>query len=274
MAGKLSVTLFSDGGGERDSAAGGACIVRDASNGTEIRLALYLGGGTNNEGEISAGLLGFSFLRALEAAERVQIGRVHWVCDSEYVLKSASQYITAWQKNGWKTAARKPVKNQGLWRAYLVLADDLPIDVEHVRGHTGHPENEACDVATTWLQQHGPSYLAQGGEGSAVDVGSGALERNWIVLDGRGFIEAVRDEHPNLEEINLLASKLKQFGLVKLAQPVAGSAPVQSAGRLTALLARVEEIRAAAAKLAGKEPGLDRLRDELEGVLGRLRGEE
>ena len=59
--------LYSDGGGERRGAGGGGCIIEEAAWEKRIKFACFLGGATNNESELCAGLLGFSFLRAKTA---------------------------------------------------------------------------------------------------------------------------------------------------------------------------------------------------------------
>ncbi|HQH27756.1 MAG TPA: hypothetical protein PLP17_10200, partial [Oligoflexia bacterium] len=131
----VPIVLCSDGGADRSGQAAGACLLQTA-DGATAGLIVYLGEATNNEAEICAGLLGFSWLCACHAA--APLGKVRWICDSEYVLKSATAYIRNWEKNGWKTADKKPVKNQGLWRAFLRLSAGCEIDPKHVRGHTGH----------------------------------------------------------------------------------------------------------------------------------------
>ena len=189
----MGVVVYSDGGGERGSTAAGACII-DFGQGLEpIGLIAYLGPGTNNEAEICGGLLAFSYLRS-QISPGEEIKEVKWVCDSEYVLKSACGYIVNWQKNGWKTAAKKPVKNQGLWRAFLHLSAGLKIHPEHVRGHTGHPENEACDSAATWARNNGDFHLDGIAGVQSVEIGGDCAGYSWLMLDGRDFLAALRDD--------------------------------------------------------------------------------
>jgi ribonuclease HI len=191
--------IFSDGGGEKGSNAAGACIVRDRQTGAEHRLAAYLGGATNNESEIFGGLMGFAVLRtALGAAAGASI---RWVSDSEYLLKSATGYINQWQRNGWKTAAKQPVKNQGLWRTYLYLSQGLSIAPEHVYGHSGHPENEACDSACTWVRQNVGSSVRPNEVGIHFDIGIEGYEDGWRLIDGQALLEKLRDNNPERETI-------------------------------------------------------------------------
>ncbi|MDD2943992.1 MAG: ribonuclease HI [bacterium] len=186
-------SIFSDGGGTKQGEAAAAAIVRLPS-GEEIRLAAYLGPATNNEGEIIAGLLGFA---ALRFARTPDAGEVRWVADSEYVLKSATSYINGWQKNGWKTASKEPVKNQGLWKLYLRLSRGFRIKPEHVRGHQGHIENEQCDTAATWVQECGRELFV-GGKSlvSVFDTGGKFASSGWRLFDARKLLVRARADAP------------------------------------------------------------------------------
>jgi ribonuclease HI len=70
--------------------------------------------------------------------------------DSQYVVNAFNKnWIGAWQKNGWKTAGKAPVKNQELWERLLKAAEPHEVTFHWVRGHAGHPENERCDHLAT-----------------------------------------------------------------------------------------------------------------------------
>ena len=180
------IILYSDGGGQKGRDAAGACIIDDSETGERTKLVMYLGEGTNNEAEISAGLLGFAALRKKYGSKPVPL---KWVSDSEYTLKSATSYIFNWQRNGWKTASKSAVKNQGLWRTYLEVRGKFKIEPEHVKGHSGHPENEACDSASTWAQQNGEDLIEDSGESLITGVGPGDT---WTLVDGRAFLDSAR----------------------------------------------------------------------------------
>ncbi|MGE4292094.1 MAG: ribonuclease HI [Desulfovibrio sp.] len=67
--------------------------------------------------------------------------------DSQYVRNALTKgWLDGWIKNGWKTSAKKPVKNQDLWQALMPLVKEHDVDFRWVRGHAGNPENERCDV--------------------------------------------------------------------------------------------------------------------------------
>jgi len=65
--------------------------------------------------------------------------------DSQYVKKGITEWINNWKRNGWKTAAKKPVKNSDLWQQLDGLVAEHQIEWKWVKGHSGHPENELAD---------------------------------------------------------------------------------------------------------------------------------
>jgi ribonuclease HI len=71
--------------------------------------------------------------------------RVSLTTDSTYVKDGITQWLTNWKRNGWRTAAKKPVKNQDLWQALDREAARHEVDWRWVKGHSGHPENERAD---------------------------------------------------------------------------------------------------------------------------------
>ncbi len=82
-------------------------------------------------------------IAALEALKRPT--RVVLTTDSQYVRKGITQWLANWKRNGWKTSARKPVKNEDLWRRLDAAAAAHDVRWEWVKGHAGHPENERAD---------------------------------------------------------------------------------------------------------------------------------
>ncbi|MDR0526778.1 MAG: ribonuclease HI, partial [Spirochaetaceae bacterium] len=68
--------------------------------------------------------------------------------DSEYVKNGITAWIFDWKANGWRTASKKPVKNQDLWQQLDALAAELPLHWQWVRGHSGNALNERCDALT------------------------------------------------------------------------------------------------------------------------------
>ncbi len=66
--------------------------------------------------------------------------------DSQYVIKGMTEWIAGWQKRGWINSQKKPVENQDLWKMLLAASDPHDLRWVWVRGHSGHVENERCDV--------------------------------------------------------------------------------------------------------------------------------
>ena len=97
---------------------------------------------TNNRMELTA---------AIKALEFITDREIVVYADSEYVTKGMTEWIKRWQKKGWKTAGRKPVLNQDLWRKLLLLTEGREVKWKYVAGHSGIPLNERADeIATTF----------------------------------------------------------------------------------------------------------------------------
>ncbi len=92
---------------------------------------------TNNRMELTA------VIRALEALRRPVRARVY--TDSEYVRRGITEWVSSWKARGWRTADRKPVKNQELWERLDALAAAHRIEWHWVPGHAGVPGNERVD---------------------------------------------------------------------------------------------------------------------------------
>ena len=92
---------------------------------------------TNNRMELMA------VISALEALKRPVPIKLY--TDSEYVRRGITEWLKSWKARGWKTADRKPVKNQDLWERLDAIASRHEIDWHWVKGHSGVPGNERVD---------------------------------------------------------------------------------------------------------------------------------
>jgi ribonuclease HI len=130
------VEVYSDGACRGNPGPGGWGIVL-RFKGKEKELWGGEAATTNNRMELTA------VIRGLEALKRPSRVRVY--TDSLYVMKGISEWIRGWKKNGWKTADKKPVKNEDLWRELDEQAKKHEVEWNWVKGHAGHPENERAD---------------------------------------------------------------------------------------------------------------------------------
>ncbi len=108
--------------------------------------ALELFGGepdetTNNRMELMATIM------ALEALKRPVV--VHLHTDSTYVRNGITKWVLSWQKNGWRTSAKQPVKNVDLWQRLLEACKRHQVEWFWVKGHVGVPDNELADELAT-----------------------------------------------------------------------------------------------------------------------------
>jgi len=104
---------------------------------------------TNNRMEMMA------VIQGLEALKKSS--EVHVYTDSKYVMQGVNEWLEGWKAKGWKTAAKKPVKNQDLWERIDLLISKHKVTFFWVKGHAGHPENERCDqlaVEAAELQEY------------------------------------------------------------------------------------------------------------------------
>lgn len=135
---RSTVELFTDGACLGNPGPGGwAALLR--AGGTERLLSGGDADTTNNRMELMAAIAG------LEALKRPCTVRL--TTDSRYVMQGVEQWVPRWQANGWRTADRKPVKNQDLWQRLVAATQPHAIQWQWVRGHSGHPENERVDEA-------------------------------------------------------------------------------------------------------------------------------
>jgi ribonuclease HI len=147
------IIIYTDGAARGNPGRGGwGAIIADGLTVREI------GGSdpytTNNKMELAA---------AIEALKLLEFGIQTTVyTDSEYVMKGMTEWIENWQKKGWKTAAKKPVENQDLWKDLLAASAGKTIEWRYVAGHSGHEANDRVDEIATKFA-----------DGVAVDLYSG-----------------------------------------------------------------------------------------------------
>jgi ribonuclease HI len=139
---KRMVTIYTDGSCLGNPGAGGwaAVLLYQHNNGKTSTLELSGSekNTTNNRMELQAAIA------ALEALKTECIVRLY--TDSQYLRKAFEEgWLKNWQRNGWKTKDKQPVKNQELWQNLVELEQQHEIHWAWVKGHAGHELNERCD---------------------------------------------------------------------------------------------------------------------------------
>jgi ribonuclease HI len=131
------VVAFTDGACRGNPGPGGWGVVLRAGDSEKL-----LHGGepdtTNNRMELMAAIEALTALR--------EPCRVNLYTDSTYVRSGITEWLPNWVRRGWRTAGRKPVKNQDLWQRLSALADAHQVEWHWVKGHAGHPGNELADA--------------------------------------------------------------------------------------------------------------------------------
>ncbi|RMF68970.1 MAG: ribonuclease HI [Alphaproteobacteria bacterium] len=140
-----TVEIFTDGSCQGNPGPGGwAALLRWRG-----RERVLTGGApetTNNRMELTAAI------RALRTLKRPV--QVHLYTDSEYLRRGITEWLPRWQANGWRTAGRKPVRNQDLWQELIAAMAPHDVTWHWVRGHAGHPENTRVDkLARSAMQE-------------------------------------------------------------------------------------------------------------------------
>ncbi len=133
------VFIYADGACSGNPGPGGwGAILRCPALNLEKRLSGAEKNTTNNRMELRAVIQAF---RALKRPCRVVV-----TTDSRYIVDAfVKGWLKSWQKNGWRTAAKEPVKNEDWWRELLRVIEGHGVEWRWIRGHAGHPENELAD---------------------------------------------------------------------------------------------------------------------------------
>ena len=134
---KKKVEMFTDGACRGNPGPGGwGALLRYNHHTKELKGSEVQT--TNNRMELMAVIKGLESLKKSCCVELTT--------DSKYVKQGMTEWMPKWKKNGWKTAAKKPVKNVDLWQVLDALKEKHDIEYHWVKGHSGHPENERADL--------------------------------------------------------------------------------------------------------------------------------
>ncbi len=153
---------YTDGACSGNPGPGGWGVVLEAWDGGVLVRSRELSGGeaptTNNRMELMAAIA------ALEALTRPS--EIAIVTDSAYLKDGITRWIHGWKRNGWRTAGRKPVKNDDLWQRLEAAAARHRVSWHWIRGHSGHEQNERADaLARAEIEAFRNRARASGGTG-------------------------------------------------------------------------------------------------------------
>ena len=133
--------IYTDGGCHGNPGPGGwGAVIIDGD--TIQKLSGGEAHTTNNRMELMAAI---QALAAVSADEKMKGREIQVFSDSQYVKNGITSWIQNWKKNGWRTAAKKPVLNKELWERLDSLYSSLSVRWQWVKGHAGVTYNEVCD---------------------------------------------------------------------------------------------------------------------------------
>ena len=156
-----SLFAYTDGACSGNPGPGGWGVVLEARDGERLMKSRDLSGAeqdtTNNRMELMAAI---AALETLERASEITV-----VTDSKYLKDGITGWIHGWKRNGWKTAAKKPVKNADLWQRLDDAQRRHRVTWEWLKGHAGHAQNERADAlardAIKALKEHEKSSTSE-----------------------------------------------------------------------------------------------------------------
>ncbi|WNO61967.1 ribonuclease HI [Rheinheimera sp. MMS21-TC3] len=147
---RKTVTIFTDGSCLGNPGAGGyAAVLIYKQHRKELSSGFRLT--TNNRMELLAAI---SALESLKSPCNIEL-----TTDSQYVRLGITQWLAGWKRNKWLTSQKKPVKNQDLWQRLDKACQQHTINWHWVKGHSGHPENERCDVLARLAAENSPTAI-------------------------------------------------------------------------------------------------------------------
>jgi len=149
------IQIYTDGSSLGNPGPGGWGILIIKNEELGINNDIELGGGesdtTNNRMELSAVIEALKYVN-----KNLKNINITIFVDSNYVLNGVTTWIYGWEKNGWRTASKKEVLNQDLWKELIALVRDSKIKInwEKVKGHSGHIYNDKADeIATNYASK-------------------------------------------------------------------------------------------------------------------------
>ncbi len=135
------INIFTDGGCSGNPGPGGWAYIIIV-NGSRKSVSGRERETTNNRMELAAVIYS---LKDINSHEKWNKSKIEVYTDSKYVQQGITSWIKNWEKNGWRTASKKPVKNKDLWMELKKVSQPLKVSWHWVKGHSNHELNEECD---------------------------------------------------------------------------------------------------------------------------------
>lgn len=189
--------IYTDGSANSGPTGGSACIVENSNTLERYHLTASYLEATNNQAEIFATLMAYAFITSLHEEVPWKL-RVKVVSDSEHVLDCSVHHIFNWLRSGKLYNDNLPLKNRGFWQLFVKLSEKLDLTGEHVKGHSGHFDNERCDNAASWSRKkrhEDPDFTNP----CMVELikkkrKSTTFSDNWFHFDAEPTVKLIRDE--------------------------------------------------------------------------------
>lgn len=154
----MTYHLYTDGACSPNPGKGGWSFILRSNMKDEVVHTGYDCDTTNNRMELLAVLKGIDHYKS-----HMENGKLLVYSDSQYLVNGINEWMEGWKNRNWKRRGDKPVKNDDLWKKIYTLCQGLNVICIHVKGHTGHVENERCDkLAVNTIKQFKDSGVSIG----------------------------------------------------------------------------------------------------------------
>ncbi|RKZ85764.1 MAG: hypothetical protein DRQ39_06685 [Gammaproteobacteria bacterium] len=264
--------IYTDGSANSGDTGGSACIVEDTNTLERFFLIASYGPATNNQSEIFASLMGYAFINSRLSPIPWKL-RVKVISDSEHVLSCSTVHINNWIKSGKLYNNKIPLKNRGFWQLFSHYQKFLVVTGEHVKGHSGHFDNERCDNAASWARTtrlDNEEFTAN----CRVELikkkrKAKLFSDNWFHFDAEPVFKLLRNEE-ELEIPN--ASRLLENSLANIQDEDLEVITTQDRV-LKSMMDRIKEAVTMATNHRKKDPRIDELHTKLLNLIGEYKDE-
>lgn len=144
--------LYTDGACQPNPGFGGWAFIAFSETHSKKRhiRSGYQKDTTNNRMELTAVLEGLKYIKTIDDRSKVFL-----YSDSKYLLNGLEAWMHNWVQNDWRKKNNHTISNDDIWRQLYSISQEMTISYKHIKGHSGHPENEECDqLAIMQIKNH------------------------------------------------------------------------------------------------------------------------